>query len=340
MSEAPVRPPTILDVAREAGVSKSTVSRVLDERLPTSHSPTAQRVREVAQRLGYRRDRFASALRRQQTRTVGVLVPRLTDTVMAMTFERIAAACARRDQFAIVATTDDDPATEREAIERLLDQRVDGLVLTTARLGDDVTSGLRERGVPVVLALRSDGTTPSAAGDDELGGYLATRHLVDLGHRRIALVAGPAYASSALGRRAGFRRALAEAGVEDVDHLVHESAFSMESGEEVARRVLAGTDRPTAVFAVNDNTAIGVLAAAQALGLSVPDDLSVVGYNDVPVSARLPQPLTTVRVPFDQIASAALELLDEARAQAPARDVTVAPTLIPRSTSGPVPTQV
>ncbi|MCX6407446.1 MAG: LacI family DNA-binding transcriptional regulator [Propionibacteriales bacterium] len=333
MTESPLRPPTILDVAREAGVSKSTVSRVLDERLPTSHSASAQRVRDAAQRLGYRRDRFASALRRQQTRTVGVLVPRLTDTVMAMTFEQVAAACARRDQFAIVATTDDDPATEQEAVERLLDQRVDGLVLTTARLGDDLTARLRDRGVPVVLALRADGSTPSAVGDDELGGYLAARHLVDLGHRRIALVAGPSYASSAVGRQAGFRRALAEVGVTDVGDLVHESAFSMESGEDVARRVLASPDRPTAVFAVNDNTAIGVLAAAQALELSVPEDVSVVGYNDVPVSARLPRPLTTVRVPFDQIAAATLELLDETRAGAPVRHVVVAPTLIPRSTS-------
>lgn len=333
MTETPVRPPTILDVAREAGVSKSTVSRVLDERLPPSSSPAAERVREAARRLGYRRDRFASALRRQQTRTIGVLVPRLTDTVMAMTFEQLAAACARRGQFAIVATTDDDPAAEAEAVEQLLDQRIDGLVLTTARLDDEVTSGLRGHGVPVVLALRSDGTTPSATGDDELGGYLATRHLLDLGHRRIALVAGPSFASSAVGRQTGFRRAMAEAGVTDVDDLVHESAFSMESGELVAREVLAADDRPTAVFAVNDNTAIGVLAAAQALGLSVPDDLSVVGYNDVPVSARLPRPLTTVRVPFDQVAAAALELLDEARAGVPPRHVTVAPTLIPRSTS-------
>ncbi len=333
MTETPVRPPTILDVAREAGVSKSTVSRVLDERLPPSNSATAQRVRDVARRLGYRRDRFASALRRQQTRTIGVLVPRLTDTVMAMTFEQVAAACARRGQFAIVATTDDDPAAEQEAVEQLLDQRVDGLVLTTARLDDDVTVGLRERGVPVVLALRSDGVTPSATGDDELGGYLATRHLLDLGHRRIALVAGPSYASSAVGRQAGFRRAMAEAGLADVDDLVHESAFSMESGEDVAQRVLSSAERPTAIFAVNDNTAIGVLAAAQSLGLSVPDDLSVVGYNDVPVSARLPRPLSTVRVPFDQVAAAIVDLLEEARAGAPARHVQVAPTLIPRSTS-------
>ena len=333
MTETPVRPPTILDVAREAGVSKSTVSRVLDERLPPSNSAAAQRVREAAVRLGYRRDRFASALRRQQTRTIGVLVPRLTDTVMAMTFEQIATSCARRGQFAIVATTDDDPSAEADAIERLLDQRVDGLVLTTARLGDDMTAGLRERGVPVVLALRADGVTPSATGDDELGGYLATRHLLDLGHRRIALVAGPSYASSAVGRQAGFRRALREVGIDDVDALVHESAFSMESGEEVAQRLLAGPDRPTAVFAVNDNTAIGVLAAAQAHGLLVPDDLSVVGYNDVPVSARLPRALTTVRVPFDQVAAAVVDLLEEIRAGAPARHVVVAPTLIPRGTT-------
>lgn len=339
MSTGPAvnRPPTILDVAREAGVSKSTVSRVLDERLPTSRSASAERVREAAARLGYRRDRNASALRRQHSGTVGVLVPRLTDTVMAMFFEQFATACSRRGSFAVVATTGDSPATERAAIDRLLDQGVDGLVATTARIDDEFTAELTARGVPIVLALRSDGTTPAATGDDVLGGYLATRHLLDLGHRRIALIAGPAFASSAAGRQAGYRQAMAEAGLTDVDDLVHPSEFSMESGEQVAREAFARPDRPTAIFAVNDNTAVGVLAAAKSARLSVPQDVSIVGYNDVPLSARLPVPLTTVRVPFDQVAVAALDLLERVRAgDASIDDVTITPTLIPRSSSVPV----
>jgi LacI family transcriptional regulator len=331
------RPATIHDVAREAGVSTSTVSRMLDERLPPSRSETAERVRTAAQKLGYRRDIYASALRRQHTGTVGVLVPRLSDTVMAILFEEIARACAQRSGFAIVATTQDDPAAERTAAQTLLGQRVDGLILTTARLDDDFTAQLRADEVPHVLALRTDGVSPSSTGDDELGGYLATRHLLDLGHRTIGVVAGPDYASSSVGRVRGHRKAMDEAGIPVDDRLIRASTFGMESGEDVARILLGEPGRPTAVFAVNDNTAIGVLAAAQSLGLTVPNDLSVVGYNDIPLSERLPVPLTTVRVPLAQIADAAVELLNR-RADDTTSPIhrVAAPTLIPRrSTARP-----
>lgn len=329
------RPATIKDVAREAGVSTSTVSRVLDERLPPSRSATAERVRSAALKLGYRRDMFASGLRRQHTGTVGVLVPRLSDTVMAMLFEEIARACAMRSEFAIVATTQDDPTVERTAAETLLDQRVDGLILTTTRLDDDFTAQLRADGIPHVLALRSDGVSPSSTGDDELGGYLATRHLLDLGHRSIGVVAGPDYASSAVGRLRGFRKAMAEAKVVVDENLIRASTFGMESGEDVGRSLLSLPQRPTAIFAVNDNTAIGVLAAAQSLGLGVPDDLSVVGYNDIPLSARLPVPLTSVRVPLTQIATSAVDLLHRPHS-GPQSHVVATPSLIPRrSTARP-----
>jgi LacI family transcriptional regulator len=327
------RPATIHDVAREAGVSTSTVSRVLDERLPPSRSATAERVRSAAQKLGYRRDVYASALRRQHTGTVGVLVPRLSDTVMAILFEEVARACAERSNFAIVATTQDDPKAERSAAESLLRQRVDGLILTTARLDDDFTAQLRADKVPHVLALRADGLSPSSTGDDELGGYLATRHLLDLGHRSIGVVAGPTYASNAVGRVRGHRKALQEAGLPIDERLIRASTFSMESGEDVARTLLSETPRPTAVFAVNDNTAIGVMAAAHACGLRIPDDLSLVGYNDIPIVSRLPVPLTTVRVPFQQIAVGALELLHEASNDNPPRTLIAAPTLIPRKST-------
>ena len=197
---------TIHDVAREAGVSTSTVSRVLDERRPPSRSASADRVREAAARLGYRKDAYASALRRQSSGTVGVVVPRVSDTVMGLFFEEVARACARTSGFAIVATTQDEPEAERAAVDSLLGQRVAGLILTTARRDDEVMAGLRASGVPHVLGLRTDGVSPASLADDDLGGYLATRHLLDLGHRRVGLVAGPDHASSALGRRAGYRR--------------------------------------------------------------------------------------------------------------------------------------
>ena len=231
-------PVTLHDVAAAAGVSKSTVSRILDERLPRSESETARRVRQVAAELGYVRDVSAASLRRGKTMTIGVVVPRLTDTVMAMLYEALARACGRSGQFAIVATTDDEPQADRAAAEALLQRRVDGLVLSTARTGDDFSEELAARGVPYVLALRTDGHSLSSVGDDRLGGYLATRHLLDLGHRRIGLIAGPSYASSSRGRVEGYRQAMAEAGVDVDPAWVVESTFGIDSGAEAAEALM------------------------------------------------------------------------------------------------------
>jgi LacI family transcriptional regulator len=324
---------TLHDVAAAAGVSKSTVSRILDERLPRSESASAVRVRQVAADLGYTRDLSAASLRRGHTMTVGVVVPRLTDTVMAMLYEAVAHACQRAGRFAVVATTDDEPMADRVAAEALLHRRVDGLILSTARTDDDFPQLLAERGVPYVLALRTDGHSRASVGDDELGGYLATRHLLDLGHRRIGLIAGPTYASSAQGRGKGYRRALAEAGLEVEPAYVVDSSFSIEAGVDAASRLMALQERPTAIFAVNDNTAIGALSALGNAGLSVPEDVSLVGYNDIPIVSRLSTPLTTVRVPFDQIASAALDLLLADHVEDKDRVRFATPTLIPRQST-------
>lgn len=349
---------TIRDVARAAGVSTSTVSRALDERLPRSRSATAERVREVARELGYVRDPLASGLRRAGTSTIGVIVPRLTDTVMAMLYEEIAAASAERGVFAVVASTEDSPEAERRAADSLMRRRVDGLILTTARLDTADTPTARQDAppaagredapavspavgrpaVPRVLALRTDGFHPASVGDDLLGARLATRHLLDLGHRRIGLVGGPEHASSALLRHQGHREALREMGVEPDPRLTTGDSFSMEAGEAAGRRLLALPEPPTAIFAVNDNTAIGVLAAAHQRGLRVPEDLSVVGYNDIPTVSRLPVPLSTVRVPFDQVARGALRLLLEEREPGgPPPILTATPTFIPRASSCPPP---
>jgi len=321
---------TLHSVADAAGVSKSTVSRILDERLPPSDNETARRVRKVAAELGYVRDSAAASLRRGQTMTIGVIVPRLTDTVMAMLYEAIASACTRSGRMALVATTDDRPEEEARAADLLLQRGVDGLILATARDGDELPKTLAERGVPYVLALRTDSVSPSAVGDDRLGGYLATRHLLDLGHRRIGIIAGPGYASNSRGRLAGYRQALIEAGLVPDTDLEVESTFSIDAGTDAALTLMKLSDRPTAIFAVNDNTAIGAMSALFNLGLRVPEDISLVGYNDIPIVERLPTPLTTVRVAFDQIAGLALNLLlsrDPGRLSGPHF---VAPTLIPR----------
>ncbi|BCW05680.1 LacI family DNA-binding transcriptional regulator [Arthrobacter sp. NtRootA1] len=324
---------TLRDVAEASGVSISTVSRVLDDRTPPSRSETAQRVRQVAEALGYRRNIFASNLRRGATATIGVLVPRLTDAVMALMFEALERAARRQGYFAVVATCGDDPAEESRATETLLDRNVDGLILATARLDDALPASLRQRSIPHVLVLRTDRVSPSSLGDDEAGGYLATRHLIDLGHRDIAIVTGPWFTSSGQDRQHGAQRALLEAGIELPPNRVISTGYGVDDGIEAGRQILGSDERPTAIFAANDNLAIGVVSAARALGVIPGEHLSVVGYNDIPLASRLPTPLTSVHTPFDQIASAAFDLLLGETEPGTVR--TTLPTLIPRASTAP-----
>ena len=325
---------TLHDVAAVSGVSKSTVSRLLDERLTRPDNPKAQHVRRIAQEMGYVRDLSAASLRRGSTGMIGVIVPRLTDTVMAMFFEALAKAAAPLGKFTIVANTDDSPEASLRAADALIQRGVDGLILTTARQNDPMMSeALAARGVPFVFGLREDGHANAVVSDDVLGGYLATRHLIDLGHSRIAVICGPDYATSALGRVAGFRQAMAEAGLPVDEDLLAPSTFSIESGEAAAEALLAQPNRPTAIFAMNDNTAIGAMSVILRAGLSVPDDVSLVGYNDIPIVSRLPVPLTTVRVPFDRLAALTMAALDPSHDERMSRVTRVAPTVIPRKSS-------
>lgn len=328
-------PVTLRDVAEAAGVSISTVSRVLDERTRPSKSATAERVRRIADELGYRRNVFASSLRRGETATIGALVPRLTDTVMALMYEAIERTARARGYFAVVATCGDDPEEERQATERLLDRGVDGLILATARLDDALPASLRARGIRHSLVLRTDGVSPSSLGDDQAGGYFATRHLVDLGHSEIAVVTGPMFTSSARDRLAGAERAITESGRVLPRDRVLSTGYGVEAGVSAGKTLLASEDRPTAVFAANDNLAVGIVSAATALGLRIGENLSVVGYNDIPLAAQMPVHLTSVRVPFDQIAASALDQLLHEPAIDAAQPRRFMPTLIPRSSTGP-----
>ncbi|WP_345473477.1 LacI family DNA-binding transcriptional regulator [Glutamicibacter ectropisis] len=330
----PNAPVTLKDVAVASGVSLSTASRALDDRGKPSQSATADRVRKVAEELGYRRNAFASNLRRGQTRTLGVLVPRLSDTVMALMFEEIERAASSRGYFAMVATSGDDPNDERKAAETLLDRSVDGLILATSRIEDELPKYLRESSVAHALVLRTDGTSPSSLGDDEVGGYLAVRHLVDLGHTDIAVITGPSFTSTGIARLAGAKRALAEAGLHVPKRRMISVGYGIQSGFSTGRELLSEKhgSKPTAIFAANDNLAMGVMAAAKEQGLIIGENLSLVGYNDIPQSALLPTPLTSVRIPLEQIASRAIDFVLAPTSEHEIRKFM--PTLIPRESSG------
>jgi LacI family transcriptional regulator len=299
------------EVARKVGVNKSTVSRVLSGKSPMGASPeTAEAIRDAARELGYFVDPWAASLRTQRTQTIGVLLPRLTDSVLAMIFEAIDEVATQAGYQVLVASTGDDVEEQRRRVQLLEGRRVDGMVITTARVDDEkYLDELRDRGVRFVLANRAVGRHLVARGDDRGGGMQATRHLLAAGHRRIGIIAGATYARTSADRTQGYRDALAESDIDLDPRLVVESGPHVDEGVRGARELLAVDPPPTAIFAVNDQIAVGAMAAIKDAGLQVGSEVAVVGYNDTPLSSRLPIPLSSVHHPVDAIGRLAMQSL-------------------------------
>ncbi|RCV50103.1 LacI family DNA-binding transcriptional regulator [Marinitenerispora sediminis] len=305
----PARPAKLADIAREAGVHVTTASRAL--RGSEGVGPeTAARVREVAQRLGYLPHPAAASLRTGRSKLLGVVVPRLTDLVLATIYEGIEQGAASAGYQAVVANSGDDREAQRLRVATLLANRVDGLILGDARTDSPLVHELRRRGTKIVLTSRRLPGVVSVTCDDVLGGRMAAEHLVGLGHRDVGVIAGEPYASTGIERTRGFVTALADAGLPVPDANVLRSGFDVRGGREAAEELLARTPRPTALFAVNDFAAIGAMGAIRDAGLRVGDDVAVVGFNDVPLAAELPVALTTVRSPMREMGrQAALALV-------------------------------
>lgn len=333
MESSGTRRVTLDDVARLAGVHKSTVSRAMRS---TSSDPRVLRIRQVAQRLGWTPDLIAAGLRNQRMQSIGVLVPRLTDQVLATIFEGIDDTLSRQGWQAVVVSTWDEPDVQRERARLLLGHRVDGLIVADVRSDDPYVVELAERGVPILLVNRSYPGFPSVTCDDELGGRLAAEHLIGLGHRRFGVIAGMPYAVSLANRVRGFIAAAREHGVEIADELVVHSTIYPSAGREAGSRLLALADPPTAFFVVNDAAAIGLLGLLREREQVVGKDVSVVGFNDIPEAAELHVPLTTVRSPMRELgalaADSALELINGELVESRV----LPPVLVVRASTGPV----
>ncbi|MEV0068252.1 LacI family DNA-binding transcriptional regulator [Amycolatopsis sp. NPDC050768] len=299
---------TIRDVAARAGVSVATVSKVINQRYGVA-ADTFARVRAVIDELGYEASLVAQSLRNHKTNVIGILVADLepfstellkgaADAIRGTGFELVVYSAGGR--------TGDPVGWERRYLSRLSGTLVDGAVLVTPAAE---LEGLP--GTPVVAVDPHTGRSPLPAivSDNLRGAQLATEHLLELGHRRIALLAGRPDLQSAQLRETGYRRALAAAGVEVDETLVVAGDYDGELAAASARELLTRPDRPTAVFAANDTSAIATLAAAAALGLRVPDDVSVVGFDNIPESALCTPPLTTVQQPIREMGHRAITVL-------------------------------
>ncbi|MBS0339038.1 MAG: LacI family DNA-binding transcriptional regulator [Proteobacteria bacterium] len=328
---------TIRDVAQAAGVHVSTVSRALN---PAKRGLISDEVLQVveaaAQRLGYRPNRAASALRTGRTHTIGVLVPDITNPVFPPILQGIEASAAARGYFVFVANVA-DPALAPPIVERMLAQQVDGLVNAIARRDDPLLPYLARVGMHAVLVNRADesGQLPAVVSDDRLAMKLAVEHLLSLGHRRIAHLAGPQGVPTGVGRRQGFEQALRDHGLAPAGVVECES-YSREAGRLAMRKLLAAPGkRPQALVCCNDLVALGAYDELRSQGLKVPQDISVTGHNDMPLVDMVEPPLTTIRLPHRELGWRAAEMLfDEIEGRSlSASTVVLRPELVVRAST-------
>ena len=332
-------PVTLRTLADRLGLSVSTVSRVLhakpDESVRAASGATVERIRKLADELGYRPNPHATSLRTRRSNLVGVLVPRLSDIVLATIYEGIEEAAAENGLSTFVTNTRDVPEVQRARTDMVLGRRVDGLIFGDAYIDASFLAGIAARGVPFVLVSRRAGEHPSVTCDDYLGGRLAAEHLLSLGHRDVAVIAGEPYASTGIDRTAGFVDTYRAAGAEIPAARIVESRFDAAGGRTATESLLAQGKAPSAIFAVNDFAAIGAIGAARDHGLAVGDDIAVVGFNDTPLAAELPVPLTTIRSPMHEMGYRGLTKLAALMRGEQVESERLAPTLMVRaSTTG------
>jgi LacI family transcriptional regulator len=333
------RPATLRDVASAAGVHPATASRALNPgtRLLVSEE-TAQRVTEAAERLGYRPNSVARSLRTRRSHSVGVLIPDLNNPLFPPIIRGIEDRLAEHGYVALIGNTDADPGKERLVFDQMRARHVDGFVLATATLNSPILDEAAAAELPVVLMNRiaQDYPFSSVSVDNEQGVRAAVAHLVSLGHRRIGHIAGPQDVSTGAARLRGYQEAMRSHGLTvEAGDVVYATGYTVEEGLRCARELLEDGTELTAVVAANDMLAVGCYGALDALGLRCPEDLSVVGFNDMRFVDRLHPPLSTVRFPHYQVGTEAARLLIERieSGESPVKILFLAPELVARGST-------
>lgn len=326
---------TIRDVAREAGVSVSTVSKVINSS-DFGKESTRARVFEAMERLNYRPHAVARSLVTKRSDTIGLVLPDLMNPVFPIVAHSVERAARALGYHVLLGVTDRDKAAEKQYLQVLLENRTDGVVLFG---GLDVESIriLRQEKVPVVIIERPT----KVAGADVLttdnveGAYLATKHLIDLGRKRIGLVTGPLWGEVERDRADGYRQALEDSGLVYDPELVVECGYSVEEGLRASETLFSRASDLDAVFAVCDLMAVGVLRYLEAIGRRVPDDVALVGFDNTVGQFSSP-PLTSVEQPLEELSNEAVRLLIEqikSPNKRPPKRLIIAPRLVVREST-------
>jgi len=328
----------IKDVALRAGVSVTTVSHVVNGTRFVKEA-SRLRVEDAVRELGYVPSAVARSLKHNATRTFGMLIPNNSNPYFAEVLRGVELRCFAAGYNVILCNSNDDPKRQASHLRVLAEKRVDGLVLVSCNRDAGLMDIMGELKIPVVLLDREiNGVACDLVEVDHLvGGLIATQHLLALGHPRVACLSGPAGLSVSSQRRAGWKQALAQAGVEREPGDLARGDFSPRGGYLAMQTLLKHDPRPTAVFVCNDLMAFGALAAAREAGIEVPGQLSIVSYDDIELAAYAVPPLTTVVQPKLQIGTLAAEmLLDRVDGKfGPPRQVMLEPLLKLRASTAP-----
>ena len=332
--------PTIHDVARRAGVSTATVSRALNAKGQVRPA-TRWLVEEAVRELGYRPNTLARSLKTRTTQTIAFLLPDITNPFYPGLVKGVQDCAHAHGYTLLLGSAEGDPAAEEQYLNLLWEKRVDGAIVDGLVLPRDRIAAFVSGGFPIVSLDRNVDfpNVPLVQVNNARGARLATEHLLDLGHRRVAHVSGADGLRISEERLAGYVDALREAGIEPDPRLIAAGRFSEEGGAAAAELLLARGGDFTALFAANDMSAIGAIKTLEDRGLRIPDDVSVVGFDDLRLSAYVSPALTTVRQPAYEMSYRAAELLFElietGKRRRRSANVVFEPELIVRSSSAP-----
>jgi LacI family transcriptional regulator len=305
---------TIEDVARAAGVSRQTVSRAINDQSEISPQ-TRARVLRIVEELGYRPSGIARGLATRRTRTLGLVIPDVANPFFSDVARGAEHVAYAEGYNVFLCNTEEDPQRELAVLRSLEGQRVDGVVLCSSRLDDrELRSVVVHHSVAVLVnrRLESEGELDRIGVvllDDVAGGRMAAQHLLDGGHRAVGFVAGPPASRSGRWRAEGYRAALADTGLSGSPAWMVHCPADVDGGHQAAGDLLARQPELTALFCYNDLVAVGALQACADLGRRVPDDVAVVGFDDITLAALVTPPLTTCRVPRYELGAQAMRLL-------------------------------
>jgi DNA-binding LacI/PurR family transcriptional regulator len=338
------RAATIKDVAELAGVSVATVSAVVNEhkkKVPLS-AKSRKRVKDAIKELNYRVNNQARVLRTGRSYTIGVIASDLTQPFTAASISCVEKEANGRDYSFLLSDIQNNKEKEKFYLDLFRQKEVEGILFIGAsnEYDDEAIVSIIENGVPVVLTEREieGDQIPCVLVDNEKGGYLATKHLIERGHSRICYVAGPASNLLTHERHRGYLRALAEHGLSQHDRIEQTEGMGLEEGYRAAKRLIEReNNRPTAVFAFNDTIAIGAIRAIREVGIAVPGEMAIVGFDDIPMAAYSQPALTTVRQPRVRLCHIGVKmLLDILEGKYPERayaKIVLQPELVVRDSS-------